>query len=459
MTANFAIPVARRRTMINLPGQAAPVLAVLACQTGVFYYVTQVVLGVPFQNPLIIFGALLVCLAFLLHGVSVRETLPTLVFVALNLALCFTALWSTSMNYSQDKVIGSLTFAPIVFIAGYLIARQNRATMLGWATVGLGLLAWIGFVRDDGASLLTGPDAVANYQNFGIAAGLAVAVAAGMAAFTWHRAIRIAMAVAAVPLLWLMLNCGGRTGLLMLGAAGLVTAWPLIMRHRGVMLAVAAAFAGLMAMLWNTMLDAMNKLALDPQAPATLSRVSYNLLYGDRHDPFGTRSDLLFRAQQQWHENLLFGVGWGGFPSAAGLPDIGGFYPHNIVMELLAETGLVGFALAATVVGVIVWRYGRATAQGETHGDRVTWIVLVSGFAAAMVSGDWPANRILWLGLGLAAGSTELRRVWVERGSAARAASRAQAPDLAPDGPSGVPDGLPAGFAASSGPGTVPSTR
>src|SRR5207248_2981789 len=62
-----------------------------------------------------------------------------------------------------------------------------------------------------------------------------------------------------------------------------------------------------------------------------------------------TRITLAQNSIRIWETRPLFGAGLGGFPVLAGLGDTRE-YPHDLVLELLAETGLIGLLLFALLL-------------------------------------------------------------------------------------------------------------
>ena len=56
------------------------------------------------------------------------------------------------------------------------------------------------------------------------------------------------------------------------------------------------------------------------------------------------REYLMPKALQIWLEYPILGIGVGDFSIAAGLGDLSE-YPHNIFLEILSETGMVGLVL------------------------------------------------------------------------------------------------------------------
>jgi len=91
-----------------------------------------------------------------------------------------------------------------------------------------------------------------------------------------------------------------------------------------------------------------------------------------------------------WIKSPLFGVGLGGFDKDSEL--FGRGYPHNLFIEMLAETGLVGFVLGIGFLiscSAIVFHRQRAWGRKDFVTILPMWIYC---FAIAMVSLDIPGN-------------------------------------------------------------------
>lgn len=96
-----------------------------------------------------------------------------------------------------------------------------------------------------------------------------------------------------------------------------------------------------------------------------------------------------------------FGLGTGGYAAATGFGDIR-FYPHNLVLEVWIELGVVGLALLAAWALALVRRL--RFAPGVAAADRA-WVRLAAAMIAflgcnALISGDLPANEQLWFWAG-----------------------------------------------------------
>lgn len=114
----------------------------------------------------------------------------------------------------------------------------------------------------------------------------------------------------------------------------------------------------------------------------------------------GDRDKMLVRGVQLFLSNPVLGAGVGSFAGA--VPDslqAGHFYeyPHNALLEVASETGLVGVILifAPLFAGwaVLFWS-GVRSASGPIA---AVLMLLAVFFTVAMVSGDLPSERGLWI--------------------------------------------------------------
>jgi O-antigen ligase len=112
--------------------------------------------------------------------------------------------------------------------------------------------------------------------------------------------------------------------------------------------------------------------------------------------------------------HTLIGVGTGGYASLA---TTGADYPHNIVLEVGSELGVLGLlALAVFVVSVFVRLLRLVAGGGEVAGwSGLLLTLFVFSLVNAQFSGDIPYNSGLWLWGGMASGLAAAARAGVHR--------------------------------------------
>ena len=114
------------------------------------------------------------------------------------------------------------------------------------------------------------------------------------------------------------------------------------------------------------------------------------------------RLELFSAAIEGWLEKPLHGQGVGGFSVVWANIDER-LFPHNMVLELLCELGLLGTLLFATIVLFAV-RGNLPTWRTTPAGIKAIVVALAaSAFANTMTSGDLPDNRAVFFAIGLLA--------------------------------------------------------
>jgi O-antigen ligase len=114
----------------------------------------------------------------------------------------------------------------------------------------------------------------------------------------------------------------------------------------------------------------------------------------------GDRDQLLLRGVHLFASNPILGAGLGSFAGA--IPDslqAGHFYqyPHNVLLELAAETGIIGVLL---VMGPLLVGWAALFWSGvRTASAPIANIVMFVAvfFTVANISGDIPSERGLWI--------------------------------------------------------------
>ena len=202
---------------------------------------------------------------------------------------------------------------------------------------------------------------------------------------------------------------GGRGRWWWLGVAGLMAAVLVLVGSRGPFVGLVAAVVVALLLgktgrgvrrLWISLLGLLAVLSLLLVVATSQNRAAgriAGLVTGASTDE--TRLALVRQCAATVAHHVL-GIGWGGFSSVALQGALQGrySYPHNMVLEILAEGGwLAGAAFLAVVVVALLgfWRCS-GTAEGATLFTMGVYWVMV-----AQTSGDINANRMTWVVLGL----------------------------------------------------------
>jgi len=152
-----------------------------------------------------------------------------------------------------------------------------------------------------------------------------------------------------------------------------------------------------LAMLWILVIGSGGLYGLSSLIDSTLLAQRFGELFegGDasmRLFLFGSAIDLFLTDMG----TVLFGAGINSFPVAIGRSGAG-WYPHNIVLELLAEYGLVGCLLFFLPFGYVIWtRHGAARrAAGKDREEWTIVLVAIYFFMIACISGDVSSSWVL----------------------------------------------------------------
>ncbi len=132
--------------------------------------------------------------------------------------------------------------------------------------------------------------------------------------------------------------------------------------------------------------------------------------------PNQTETSLLARIEhyqfsfEQWLQSPLFGHGIGSYGVLRTGEDII-LYPHNIILEILIELGLIGFGLMSSLVfiGIIrIYRYKQA-ASDSTYSFLIAFAFF--WFVSALFSFDITGNRHFLMSVALLCVSSEILEV------------------------------------------------
>ena len=209
---------------------------------------------------------------------------------------------------------------------------------------------------------------------------------------------------------------------------------------------LAVAVAGLAALGALLVFAASN-----PDVPVVENWGPFRLLSTARLDEENVvaRFDHLARALQDFIEQPLFGWGTAGYGGSDSWrdPEMTN-YPHNLILELLSENGLVG-AAAFCVTLVIAYseaarlhRRARRSQEPEVAREIMLVVALLTFTVAnSLFSGSTGTNRTIWLTLGLAQ-AIRYSTLWLRVGQPAGSDAGSRARGAQTAGPSKLPDGF-----------------
>ena len=329
--------------------------------------------------------------------------LPLAAIAGLWLWLVLAGCWSASGAVMGAKLAEIILLAPIMLMAGLLVAGDDAAlrgfcagVLLAGAVVALSLAGNLA----EGSVALGGP-ASADPEKWRIAyqvTGLAIAMAAALAAVHWGEARSTARRLfwlsASVALVLGALLPGGRAALVALGLCLLLGPLVILLRQQ---MPGRATFWGLGLLFLAGGAAWFGDSEAGHQARALERLFVPNVLESSGRLPlWGSALALAGQA-------MPFGLGTGGFSLAAGFGEWRGRHPHNLALEALVEAGLPGLVLWLLAFGgaaFAAWKLGRTAPSWRVA--RI--LVLCLPMAVTLQVSTDLGNRMAWLTLGLALG-------------------------------------------------------
>jgi O-antigen ligase len=348
-------------------------------------------------------------------------------------ALFYAVVVVNFLAYSRDAVPtthlwGILIIHGIMLVFGFSAARALKMVLLALlaaATIYVALLVQhalrfggvtTGASIDDIFGIGVPAIYITFHQNIGFGLGLGALAALGMAS---NRTTKM-LAVSALPVVLLFLfHIAARTALVALASSLFFLGFIMLWTHsrKAAWLTAVAAIVTAAIALWVLSQHAQNQIEVDAMAPDAVSRTIREL-----QDP-----DPRFRLpiwKQTWHhivsepDRLAFGRGIGMYPVDAGFgpPDWllhstegSKHYPHNVHLEMLYETGIVGLLLFCILTILpIVGALRRLSAFSSA--EKSALAIYVFTLVSSDISGAFAYTYILQFFLALTVGTIALKR-------------------------------------------------
>lgn len=324
--------------------------------------------------------------------------------------------WSDLARFPKSSVIEFGVFVIVPLAMGALVVASDRVRMTRFlmivATLGL-LVAlrglWIYFEygtfmywrgwRELGYRRI--------YLHFGYTAGVAAAIWLALAMFSRLGSAKQLLGVVAFAICTgFVLISGARGALVGIAGAALFATFshpPRLLRGRmlvSVPQLVVLVFVGVVT---ASLIIGFEELSRQFYTIGRLAGEVRAFFADSDYEPIvqgASRLKYWPAALEAWRENPLFGLGFKGFaPWFNGVVDRGA-YPHNIVLQVLSELGLVGLGLFLAVIFVAL----RNLSLVRLREDRLLVATLMYGVAAAaeaMFAGTVERHTTFFLAVGL----------------------------------------------------------
>ena len=315
---------------------------------------------------------------------------PVAVFaVALCALVVLSSLWTPASAAGLDKAFRFQAFSLLAVIGPpVLIRRRDELVRLLAALVGLALLL---AATARPTEVATQPLATlgGNEIQLGIYSGFALLAILGYLLFVGPARLRLLWLVPASVLGYTLVAAGSRGALIssIVALVFLTGRHLLFERSRLLVLLVVGAVIAVVA---------FGGASVAGQGAAV--KYQESLFSSDTARIVGSR-DYLIESGFQLGLAHPFGLGVGGFDTVThGLQ-----YPHNLLLELADEQGLLGVFLLLVLLAC-AWRARHRGPLGRSATELgLTGALIVFALTESMFSFDLNGNRLLWFAFGLAA--------------------------------------------------------
>lgn len=331
---------------------------------------------------------------------AVAIVLSGIIFV---LYILISLNWTAGDLYAHQKALYFSTLTLWTLIAGTFIIASDKVRLARFINLILALAIWIA-VQSTFEYMTSSSDVInldSGYLALGYTLGMGVLICAAYGFLSGGSpAKRICMIILSLYFLFVLFILGGRGPLI---SALISLPVPLLFSGRLVQsnkakLTKYAVFIGVLFLIVILICFYLYSKGL---LTATLYRMLL-LLNPGMGTSAGTRIEYYMISEKLWLSNPVFGYGIGSWPILNGLPDAS-YYPHNLVLEILVELGLIGLILFGLIVLLALKGFIKQNKKTNIFLGSVVLMLFVNAFTGAMLSGDINDNRILFVLFGLLA--------------------------------------------------------
>ena len=327
-------------------------------------------------------------------------------FCALAAVTAVSYLYSPAPSYGWDKLTRFLVISGVLFVAPLVLIRKTddlRHFTLAMLICAILLSIKLLYGINDASLFIAAghPLTSESREVTQIGAGQAVGFALLWLLFCTHYSLRRLSLLISVPLLCAALIASVARGPILFFVAVLVP----FLCLRGVRAAVTATNVWLPVLLGGLLafagsLDWLQQQEAAQGKFATKRAEIEEVLRGSSTPTYtaGRRLTLYRWALEMFAQKPLTGWGLGGWSYYALDRDIPA-YPHNLVLEIAAEEGVMGLAALGTLLLTVFLALRRIWRSSPD----LSFIAPVFAFSllATMTSGDINVNRPLWLWCGM----------------------------------------------------------
>lgn len=313
---------------------------------------------------------------------------PLVWFTMLWIYLGCSTLWAPEAARTVGPLVNVVTLMVLTWLAASVASRLSAPTLRSvWTWL---LVAGAIYLL---AALSAGAGLGGRFSAFGGGPNVfvRVMVLAAIAAlyFGTARRSRLVFLILLPAFMVGAVLSGSRGGLVAAAVVGVVGTWPVAKRMSTRAKLLVLVTGGAAALAAPKLIGAeLNLLVVDRYSQLTSGQLRNS-----------DRSHIATLAIDLWHRSPIVGNGLDSFYALGGSAQYVG-HPHNLLLAVTAEGGLVATALLAAALGSFFWA---ATRQRPVATDAL-FALLAAGciLVASMFSGDYYDSRFMWFFLVLA---------------------------------------------------------
>jgi len=316
----------------------------------------------------------------------------------------FTYLWTPGKVYSTQKILYIWTLvlwavaAPALIISPDPRRLKRLGIIFSFLLLVIVFEAIIQYFQGDYKGFINVLGS--SYLGLGYVVGIGFLIIIAYLIY-WSQSLtkKIMALILAFIYFWILLIAGGRGPLI---ATILASLMPMIfaisIKPRARIIKIRRYFKFIFFIILIAFVLSLLFIETD-QIPATLNRML--VLAGD---DMGASAEARIQSYKNainyWSQAPLFGHGIGAWPIINNGIDMRG-YPHNIVLEIMAELGMVGLLLFTNMVIYALSFISPFKTIGNSPIRVILIMLLILSSVNTMISGDIPDNRLFFACIGL----------------------------------------------------------
>lgn len=292
---------------------------------------------------------------------------------------------------SEEKALLYVIFNFYAVVVGVLLVNnRERAWRFAKACLIVAFIAIIISIVDFSSNRTSSPELLGadGYQWISRAAFMSATIAAGMFVYDSRLGWRIFYLTVVIFGVYTLFLSGGRQGVLALGIGlSAIALGAARGRVRGRILVGALVLSMVAGGAWYLIASDIVPIW---SLPRGVQRIWLTLTGGYENN----RMPLYLEGLRIWTENPVAGVGWGRFVDESTL--IYYKHPHNVFIEVLAETGLIGAAVFSVIIGLPLVRAIVSLLSRPDPELAIVFATTVGLLGAIQTSGDIVSNRLFF---------------------------------------------------------------